>query len=170
MTIFESIEKPLALTKTVEESVIMTLLKVADNLIKNGDVVCQKVGITTQQWRVMLHLAGDPNIAYVAENQPDRPYLASELADAFNVSRPNITNLVNALIEKELVVQSVEDADRRRKYLRLTNKGRAILETIEPYRHKANQRLLSHLTDKERTQFLTFLESSLDTLTQDFGK
>ena len=67
--------------KSVEESIVMAMLNLTDTMLKNGDVVCQRLGITTQQWLIMLHLAGDPNIAYVAENASTRPILASELAE-----------------------------------------------------------------------------------------
>ena len=159
-----------AMKKSLEESIVMAILNISDTIVKNGDVVCQRKGITTQQWRIMLHLAYDPNIPFIEDmKSTKRPILASDLADAFNVSRPNITNLVNSLIEKQLV-QQVEDAkDRRKKFLSLTPKGSDVLDAIQPIRKKANQRLLEHLNQAEKEDFLSSLMDCLGVLHSDFS-
>ena len=160
----------IALQKTVEASIVMTLLNISDTIVKNGDIICQQFGITTQQWLVLLHLAADPNIAFIEDSNINRPIFASDLAEALNVSRPNITSLVTTLIEKGLVDQIMDRTDRRKKFLTLTSEGRKILEAIEPFRHRANARFLTQLSSVQREQFLDFLRSSAETLAQDFGK
>ena len=159
----------IALQKTVEASIVMTLLNISDTIVKNGDVICQQFGITTQQWLVLLHLAADPNIAFIEDRNTVRPIFASDLAEALNVSRPNITNLVNTLYEKGLVDQITDRTDRRKKFLTLTDEGRKVLEIIEPYRHRANERLLAQLTTEQKEQMLSALRGSAETLLQDFG-
>ena len=156
--------------KSLEESIVMALLNLSDSIIKNGDVVCQRMGITTQQWRMMLHLANDPNIPYIDE-QPasDRPIVASELANALNVSRPNVTNLINSLIEKGLVSQKEDKKDRRKKFLMLTTEGVKILEEIEPSRRKANRRLLEDFSEEDKTLFLEQLRNCLNIINADFS-
>jgi DNA-binding MarR family transcriptional regulator len=160
----------MALKKTVEASIVMTLLNITDTIVKNGDIICQQFGITTQQWLILLHLAADPNIAFVEESKMARPIFASDLAEALNVSRPNITSLVTTLTEKKLIEQIMDKSDRRKKFLTLTIEGRRILEAIEPYRHRANERFLTQLSMGQRAQFLSFLRSSAETLQADFGK
>ncbi len=160
----------IALQKTVEASIVMTLLNITDTIVKNGDIICQQFGITTQQWLVLLHLAADPNIAFVEDSNMSRPIFASDLAAALNVSRPNITSLVTTLTEKGLIDQILDRTDRRKKFLTLTDEGRKVLEIIEPYRHKANERFLTQLSGEQRAQFLSFLRSSAETLVEDFGK
>jgi DNA-binding MarR family transcriptional regulator len=156
--------------KSVEESIVMAILNISDTIVKHGDIVCQRMGITTQQWRVMLHLAYDPNIPFIDDMKSTKhPILASELADAFNVSRPNITNLINSLIEKGMVKQ-VEDAkDRRKKFLTLTEKGEEVLDAIQPIRKKANRRLLEHLNKEEKDHFYDKLMDCLSVLNNDFS-
>lgn len=160
----------IAIQKTTEASIVMTLLNITDTIVKNGDIICQQFGITTQQWLVLLHLAADPNIAFVEDRNMVRPIFASDLAEALNVSRPNITNLVNSLSEKGMMDQITDRTDRRKKFLTLTDKGRKVLETIEPYRHRANERLLTQLSAEQKEQMLFFLRSSAETLVEDFGK
>ena len=167
---FPSVYKNDVIQKSLEESIVMALLNLSDSIIKNGDVVCQRMGITTQQWRIMLHLANDPNIPYIDE-QPvsDRPIVASELANALNVSRPNVTNLINSLIEKGLVSQKEDKKDRRKKFLTLTTEGVKILGEIEPYRRKANRRLLEDLAEEDKTLFLEQLRNCLNIMNADFS-
>jgi DNA-binding MarR family transcriptional regulator len=156
--------------KTVEESIVMAILNISDTIVKHGDIVCQKKGITTQQWRVMLHLAHDPNIPFRDDMAYTKnPVLASELAESFNVSRPNITNLINSLIEKGLVKQLEDAKDRRKKCLTLTQKGEDILEGIQPFRQKANSRLLEHLDSEEKANFYAKLMDCLAILNSDFS-
>ncbi len=160
----------IALQKTTEASIVMTLLHISDTVIKNGDIICQRFGITTQQWLVLLHLAADPNITFIEESNINRPIFASDLADALNVSRPNITNLVTTLTEKGLIEQIMDRMDRRKKFLILTAEGKKVLENIEPHRKQANERFLTKLSTQQKEQFLSFLRASAETLAEDFGK
>jgi DNA-binding MarR family transcriptional regulator len=156
--------------KSVEESIVMAILNISDTIVKHGDIVCQRMGITTQQWRVMLHLANDPNIPFIDDMKSTKdPVLASELAEAFNVSRPNITNLINSLIEKGMVKQIEDAKDRRKKFLTLTDKGEEVLDAIQPIRKKANRRLLEHLDKEEKDHFYDKLMDCLSVLNNDFS-
>ena len=151
--------KSFIIQKTNEESIIMSLLNLADIIKKIADVHCQYYGITMNQYHIMLYLANDPNIAYIQENKSNSPILASQLADALNVSRPNITNLLNLLIEKKLVSQVKDKIDSRKKFLVITEEGWVLLEKIQPRRMRLNKELLLHLGDNERQAFLSTLQN-----------
>lgn len=156
--------KPFVLQKTVEESIVMSVLGLADAINKKAEVHCQRFGITMGQYLILLYLAGDPNIEYCDENATGRPIVASELAEALNVSRPNITNLINLLIEKNLVEQVKDKFDWRKKLLILTHSGWALLEKMQPLRYRINRRLLAHLSEKDKKSFLISLQMCLDLL------
>lgn len=158
--------KPFVLKKTVEESIVMSLLGLADAINKKADIHCQRFGITMNQYLILLYLAGDPNIEYFDENTTGRPIVASELADALNVSRPNITNLVNLLIMKNLVEQVKDKVDCRKKLLILTEDGWALLEKMQPRRYRINRRLLTHFSENDKKSFLVSLQTCLDLLNQ----
>lgn len=158
--------KPFKLQKTVEESIVMSLLNLVDVINKRCDSYCQRYGVTTQQYLIMLHLAEDPNIEYIEENRTNRPIVASELAEALNVSRPNITNVLNLLIVKNLVEQVREKGDWRKKSLMLTQEGWALLEKMERYRMRTNRCLLAHLSEIDKNAFLQCVQNSLDLLTE----
>jgi DNA-binding MarR family transcriptional regulator len=148
--------------KSVEESIILGIINLADTIRKKGDVICHRYNITTQQWILMLHLANDPNIPYFEGSRMKKQMVAAELADALNVSRPNITNLINSLIEKNLVRQIENKRDRRQKYLALTEDGWKIIDGIEPIRRKSNRKLLADLTADDKQNFFGFLKYCIE--------
>lgn len=154
-----------------EEKLVLTILELAAALSRRGDIISEVVGITTQQWIILLYIYGDPNIPYIGKKysadkhfQHNAGMLASDIAEALNVSRPNITNIVNLLTAKGLVEQTLDETDRRRKILRLTDKGIQILKRIEPFRRKANIALFSVLGQKRLEETLRNLEEILQVL------
>ena len=163
----EKEKQPIVIQKTVEESIVLTLLGLVDTITKKGEVQCQRFGITMNQYLIMLYLAGDPNIEYIAESAPNRPIVASQLAAALNVSRPNITNLLNLLMEKKLISQGRDKGDWRKKPLILTDDAWALLEKMQPRRVSINKKLLAHLSDCEKKLFLSSLEKCKDCLHQE---
>lgn len=145
-------------------SVIFNVIALSEAWKKNGDLLTKNFGITTQQWFILLFLANDPNIVYLQQRPKNKPLMASELADALNVSRANITNLLNVLIEKKLIEHKKDSADRRRKHLKLTKQGERIVKQLEEVRHDRNEKMLSRFSTKEKEQFIAFTEQCLKML------
>ena len=54
-----------------------------------------------------------------------------ELGEELCVTKPRVTALVSELLEKDFVVQSTDEKDKRKKYLSLSEKG---IECIESHR------------------------------------
>ncbi len=148
--------------------IVWLVIEINNLLTKYGDFICQSAGITTQQWLVMLYLAKDPNAPFFEREKHHKPLMASELADALNVSRPNITNLLNGLLKKGMIRQILDIKDRRKKRLELTAKGIELIAKLEPGRKVFNDNLLERFSEKERTQFATFLEDCNDTILEHF--
>ena len=146
--------------ETVEESIVLSLLKLSESLKKKSDKVCKRHGITSQQWLLMLHLAGDPNIPAWEEQEEHSQLLASDLARSLNVSRPNVTILINVLMKKGFMIQTEKESDRRKKYLSLTKEGMLTLALIEPYRKIASKSILGDLKESEKVWLLNWLECS----------
>ncbi len=147
---------------------IWHILEIADLLKKYGEYISSQEGITTQQWLLLLHLAGDPNIPYFEREQHFKPLMASELAEALSVSRPNVTNLINSLLKKKLVKQIEDDIDRRKKRLQLTKKGLNLLKKLEPGRKLFNENLFADFNQKERKNLLKSLDHLSTTLLEHF--
>ena len=154
--------------KNSNAKTIWHLLEIADLLKKYGEIIATREGITTQQWLIMLYLAGDPNIPFFEREKHTKPMMASELADAFNVSRPNITNLLNGLLKKDLIKQVEDDIDRRKKRLQLTQTGKDLLIKLEPGRKEFNDNLFSELDEAQGTTFLQHLMTINQALIEHF--
>jgi len=153
------------MTESAEESLILTLLDLANHLTRNGERLAREEGLTAQQWLLLLQIAGDPNFPRLgAPVEPETAVLASNIATARGVSRPTISALVSSLVEKGLVSQTEDPGDRRQKALRATPAGLEILSRIEPARHRANKALLAGFKPSEISLVLRMLRSCLDAL------
>ena len=146
--------------QNTEARLVMSIIDLANRLTKKGNDITSTVGLTTQQWIILLYLAGDPNVPPVSEPRTEG-MLASELASALNVSRPNITNMINVLMKKGLVEQVENAIDRRQKLLKPTESGYTCLKKLEPFRHQTNRKLFEALSKTELSMVLDSLDQCL---------
>lgn len=153
--------------KNINNSIIFHIIRLSETIKKHGDLLTEKYGITTPQWIIMLLLAKDPNILYIQEHPSDQPLLAKQLAEAMNVSRANITNLLNLLLEKKLVKQINDKEDKRNKRLALTVKGMKVIAELENPRNKRNNDLFRYFSKQDKEVFLTFIQTALKSLNED---
>lgn len=150
--------------KRLEETLILTLITLGDRLKKRRDIISQELGISTQQWLVLLHLANDPNIPYLQKNPQTQALMASEIAESLDSSRPNVSNILNILLEKGLIEQIEDEEDRRRKRLALSARGAELVSRLQPERRSLNELLFSQLSEEEKEKFLCFSEQVLEQL------
>jgi MarR family transcriptional regulator, transcriptional regulator for hemolysin len=158
--------RPGRLSRTTEDSIVLTLFDIANELGKLGESVASRAGLTTQQWLLLLQIAGDPNFA-APKDAPSRigqGVMASEIARARGVSRANVSMLVAQLLRLGMVSQEAQPDDRRRKHLTVTESGQRALASIESARRDANRNLLAGLTPTERRQLLRSLRACLERL------
>lgn len=155
--------------KSVSAKILWHILEISNLLNKYGDYIAQEAGLTTQQWLIMLYLAEDPNIPFFEREHHLKPLMASELADALNVSRPNITNLISSLLKKEMVIQLPDEIDRRKKRLQLTTKGMELLARLEPGRKRFNQNLMAGFSAEKKAQLLETLSLCNATIRSHFS-
>ena len=157
----------LKITESTEESLILTLLDLANHLTRNGERIARREGLTAQQWLLLLQIAGDPNFPNLgATAETGSAVLASNIAAARGVSRPTISALVSSLVQRGLASQTEDPGDRRQKALRATPAGLEVLDRIQEPRHSANQALLADFDASEIERVLRVLRSCLDTLWQ----
>jgi len=150
--------------KRLEESLILNLIALGERLKRRRDIISQNLGVSTQQWLILLHLAHDPNIPYLQKHPQQKPLLASEIAESLGVSRPNITNMLNGLMEKGLIEQVEDEIDKRRKRLNLSPKGIELLAGLQPHREQLNAALFHDLTSRQKQAFLSNVQQCLKVL------
>jgi DNA-binding MarR family transcriptional regulator len=148
--------------KTNEESIVLAIIELAAQMLKKGSNLTNIIGLTTQQWMVLLYIQGDTNIPYAKERIQEGGILASDIAEALNVSRPNITTLLQILANKGLITQDKDPKDKRRKVLVLTRKGKDAIEKVTPLRENANRRLLYDFSEEEKEDLLSKIMHCLD--------
>ena len=147
--------------ETVEESLVLTIIELAAQMTKQGDLLPQELGKTTQQWLILLYIHGDPNIPFLKSQRMKEGVFAKDIAEALDVSKPNIANLVNILSQKGLITQIEDPIDRRRKRLKITDKGIEVIERMEQKRQDANQTMFASLDQNERLEMLQLLHACL---------
>lgn len=150
--------------KSIEESIVMSIFDLSNQLKKIGDEVYQKVGLTTQQWLILLHLANNPNLPFFKREKHNKDLMASELAESLNVTRANITNLISVLLDKGLIKQYEDELDRRKKRLILTKEGIALVNRTQPSRLGVINYLTEGFNEDEKKTFLLFLETCMGKL------
>ncbi len=148
--------------KSIEESIVLSIFDLSNQLKKIGDEVYQKVGLTTQQWLILLHLSSNPNLPFFKREKHIKSLMASELAESLNVSRANITNLLSVLLDKNLIKQYEDESDRRKKRLKLTKKGVDLVNKTQPSRLAVINFLIEGFNEDEKKMFLKFLETCMD--------
>jgi DNA-binding MarR family transcriptional regulator len=86
----------------------------------------------------------------------DGPLPMSQLAELLDVTMPNVTGIVERMVEKGYVERRSDPADRRLVMVAATDLGRATVEEIDLVRRRELGRLLEQLTPVQ-------LQRALDT-------
>ncbi len=158
-----STAQPRRLPATAEESIVHVLFDLANHLMRRGERLAGSAGLTTQQWIVLLQIAGDANFPGAPRKKPVG-VLPSEIAAARGVSRATVSAVVAALLQRGLVAQVDDPDDKRRRRLAPTAAGHRVLDELAPLRRGANRRLFSGLSPAERTELLRLLRAALASL------
>jgi DNA-binding MarR family transcriptional regulator len=91
-----------------------------------------------------------------------QPHAMATLAIAERlVSRaPDITRLLDRMVERSLIERIRSDEDRRQVLARITSEGIKLLHTIAGPLEKCHQRQLGHLTDAEAKNLIELLQAA----------
>lgn len=103
----------------VEMRIVSAILRNANLLLKVGNRICGKFGVTQQQWVLLEALAKEENGLKL-----------SDLGKNLLVTKSNITGLIDRLERDDYVVRAVTADDRRVLIARVTEKGTRTLEKI----------------------------------------
>jgi DNA-binding MarR family transcriptional regulator len=101
------------------------------------EVVLEDYDLTIQKYRVLLYL----------EQGPASP---TELAYRLTVRPPVVTRLVDGLVDRGLVSRAVDEADRRRSTLAVTEAGRRAKTAADESIMLRLERILSGVSERDR--------------------
>ena len=87
-----------------------------------------------------------------------------DLGELLLVSRSNITGLIDHLEQRKFVTRTVDTADRRARFARITSSGEALLEKLVPAHYQAVRSLLQEITAHEKETLLGLLKRMRESL------
>jgi DNA-binding MarR family transcriptional regulator len=90
----------------------------------------------------------------------------AEIGERLQIARPQMTHLIDKLVELDIVERETNEEDRRMLNIRLKDKGKSIIKTRDKQVINATREALSGLTDDE----LKELSVSLNNIKEIFTK
>jgi len=97
----------------------------------------REISLTYPQWRVMK------TIRYSSKN-----ISAKEIADILGFDKVTISDIVNRLIKKGYITKKIDEKDRRRNVLRISNSAHTLCKNLMEIEKSFNQTLFSDMDQK----------------------
>ena len=85
-----------------------------------------------------------------------------DVAKAFAVTLPAVTQTVDRLEQKQFVVRAADPADRRAFVLELTRRGAEVAAELQAVRMRGLERVVGRLSAAQRQQVISGLEALVD--------
>jgi DNA-binding MarR family transcriptional regulator len=133
-----SLKKPIAFKA---HEAILAIYYTAARLKKRADDFFAPHGLTDVQFNVMMLLRHQA-VGAGGLSQ-------AQLSDMMLVNRANVTTLIDRMEKTQLVERSTPPEDRRFNIIRLTEKGRKLLDEVEPAYVAEVQRVMTTLKESE---------------------
>jgi DNA-binding MarR family transcriptional regulator len=125
------------------------VLVAADHLQQAFSEICERHGITTDQYKVLRILREAPG-----------GYARGEVAERCIFSRsPDVTRMIDRLVRQGFAKRAPDQADRRCSIATITRTGRALLDRVDPEITAAARRLTQPLTGPQLTQLSRLTEA-----------
>jgi MarR family transcriptional repressor of emrRAB len=124
------------------------LCRTGSDLLTGFEILLSKYGLSQGRFLTLM----------VLNRTPDQAVSPSQLAERVGVTRATMTGLLDGLHGDEFISREAHAEDRRRLSVRLTIRGRHMLESILPDYYRRSARLMKALTEGERKQLGFLLE------------
>lgn len=131
----------------------MLLLRARETVMLGFRSMLRENGLTEQQWRVLRAL------------DRDVPVDASVLARSTFLLAPSLSRILPDLTTMGLISVAADERDQRRKLVRLTRHGAAVIETIAPL----SEAIYADITERFGPDRLAQLQSLLVQLETDLA-
>ncbi len=131
-----------------EQEAMLNILVCSNHIKSRLEEVCSKYGITQGQFNVLRILNG---------NYPEG-YARCDIISRMIEPAPDVTRLIDRLINQGFVERYTSDKDRRLSIARITKKGKNILRKIKPKIDFLSTIVSNKLNKTERKQLSILLE------------
>lgn len=122
--------------------------KISEQMERKANENIKKYRLTLTQGKVILFLA----------DCPDNTATQKELEDYLQVSHPTTVTIVKSMETKGMIQTSLDDADRRRKNVKLIWGNEEIYRELRENAENLEQGLLMGFSQEEQEQFFSFLK------------
>lgn len=125
----------------------LNILRIGSDLSAALDGFLAQYGLLQGRWWVMILLMREDNLSSTP----------SALAEKSGVSRATMTGLIDGLEREGLVARLMDNADRRKYSIQLTNAGQAKLDQVMPSYYQRVSSLMSNIPAPLREVLLSQL-------------
>ncbi len=139
--------KPLQL-----ESFLPYRLSLLSNAVSGAiaAVYGDKFAISMPEWRIMMILAEYPDVS------------ADEVCRRTKIEKSVVSRAVARLLKRHFINREIDEDDRRRSILRLSETGLSVYDEVMPIARDYEAKLLSGLTAEEMETFNTMIDKLLE--------
>ena len=134
--------------KDLLHEALLNIVRTADVLSQAGDVLFRKHDLTEAQFNVIFSL-----------KYSGRKVTQSMLGRRLVVTRASITSVLDKLEAKGLVRRVEVPGNRRTNHVELTDKGKALIDDVEPKYRAVIHEVMSALDEPQVKQLMRSLES-----------
>jgi len=148
-----SLEDELGLRKPVAllgHKALLSTYYTASRLRKKAGEFFRPFTLTDVQFNLMMllkHQSGD-----------EKGLSQAHLSDMMLVNRANITSLVDRMEKAGFVARTPAPFDRRSNIIKLTPRGKKLIERVEPLYTKEVERIMAALKEPEQKRLIVMLE------------
>ncbi len=115
-----------------------------------------KVDLTPEQWAVVSKLNFDTEVTQ------------KDLAEKSFKDKPTLSRIVDLLVKKEFVYRRTDDSDRRKVFLRLSSRGKEIVDKALPLVVASRSVGWRNLSNKEYEEMITTLDKIMNNYRSDW--
>jgi len=119
-------------------------------LRKKAGELLRPFGLTDVQFNLMMLLK--------YQSGPEEGLSQAQLSNMMLVNRANITSIIDRMEKASLVIRTPAPSDRRSHIIKLTNRGRELLDRIEPLYTKEVKRIMAVLKQTQQKTLIAMLE------------
>ncbi|MCX8013924.1 MAG: MarR family transcriptional regulator [Rectinema sp.] len=151
-----SINKELELDRPMRDirhETVLNIVRTAQTLSLAGAALFRRFDLTEAQFNVLFSL-----------KYKEHEWTQSDLGRRLVVTRASVTSVLDKLEEKDLVRRSAVAGNRRIYHVNLTEKGRRLLDEVEPLYRSEIHKLLADFDDKSCRALINTLEQIREAL------
>jgi MarR family transcriptional regulator, 2-MHQ and catechol-resistance regulon repressor len=136
----------------MDDGIILTIFKLDNMLRRMGNRIAGVLGATQQQWAVLD----------ILDSASQNGIPLSELGKNLDVTKGNITGLIDRMERDGLARRRDDPKDRRVIRAVISSKGKKVLRDIQPVKNQWEERLFEGFSVKEKKDLANLLHRLME--------